>query len=829
MSFSSAKHQFTGAKLIGKEKILAEKADNILADDCKNELPVFKTSVRSLVSFSIKDDALWSFSSYRLAYEGTKAHSLLQAKNREDENYSSEVYLTHSFETADCILEVSGRADGIWRYNDRVIIQEIKTSAIPLSEIGENFSDAHWAQAKCYAYILALSEDLDKVTVRLTYYESSRDEEKSFDRVFTREKLRRFFRTLLHPYINWCLSQKKWKDTRNLSIKALEFPYPTYRKGQKLLAYNVYKCIEDRKRLFVQSPTGTGKTMGVLYPSIKALGEGKLDRLFYATAKTTTRSIAENAYKILAEQGLRLKVLTLTAKEKMCLNDIKNCSPDKCPFILGYVSRSRKIIKNLLKKHDLFSRDIISSAGLRNGICPFELSLDLALSCDLIICDYNYIFDPRVYLRRFFEQKGREEYLIMADEAHNLFDRAREMYSSELNVKTLMEISKMIKKDLPHINSRIRKLKKAITAFEKQSGELAREAGGVLFETLTDAPMCLKPAIESLITETEDWIISEREEKPYSDKLITFLFDLLHFKNVLELYNDQYRTLITGSKAKFSIRLLCLDPSPMLNRNMSAARASILFSATLSPLWYFKNILGGRDEDITLKLPSPFPRENLLVFNEDTIETRFRHRSQYIEATAKAIYEWAISHKGNVMVFFPSYKYMLDVIEKFRELGDGFDILCQDREMDEPAREAFLRKFDNYGDTNRIAFCVMGGIFGEGIDLTGDRLTGVIIVGVGLPQISPELETMRDYYHEKCGAGFTYAYTYPGLNKVLQASGRLIRSVTDRGTLLLIDSRFATPEYTGLLPQEWLPMPRTSQGLGLKEYAERFWMQKDSS
>ncbi len=802
---------------------MTRKAKDIPTEPNNSELPIFKTSVRSLVAFSVKDDALWSFSSYKLAHEGTLAHSQLQAINRDGGNYTSEVYLTHSFETSDCILEVSGRADGIWKYDNRVIVQEIKTSATPLSEIGENFSEAHWAQCKCYAYILALSEDISEITVRLTYYDMEKNEEKSFDRTFSKVKLHRFFKTLLHPFISWSLSQRKWKHLRNFSINTLNFPYPSYRKGQKLLAFNTYKCIEDRKRLFAQAPTGIGKTMGVLYPAIKALGEGKLDRLFYATAKTTTRGIAENAYKLMAEQGLRLKVLTLTAKDKLCLNEVKNCSPDKCPFIMGYISRSRKIIKELLKKHDFFPREVISSAGLRNTICPFELSLDLALSCDLIICDYNYIFDPRVYLRRFFEQKGREEYLIMVDEAHNLFDRAREMYSSELRVKELSDLSKEIKKDLPHINNEIKKMKKAISAFEKQIGELYLESGGSKYNTFIDAPMCLKSPLESFITETENWIISERDEKPYNDKLVTFFFDILHFKNILELYSEQYRTLTTGTKTGFNIKLLCLDPSHMLNKNMSAARTTVLFSATLSPLWYFKNILGGRQEDVTLKLPSPFPRENLLVFNEDKIETRFRHRAQFMEATAKAIYEWSVSHKGNVMVFFPSYKYLFDVLEKFKCLGDGFDILCQDREMDEPSRDAFLKKFDGYGDAYRIAFCVMGGVFGEGIDLTGNKLTGVIIVGVGLPQVSPELEIIREYYQQKNGAGFTYAYTYPGLNKVLQASGRLIRAETDRGALLLIDSRFATTEYIDLLPQEWHPIPRTSQGMDMKEYINRFW------
>jgi DNA excision repair protein ERCC-2 len=789
----------------------------------QNEPLRFKISVRNLIAFSVKEDALWSFSSYRLANEGSLAHAQLQAINRANGNYASEVFLSHSFEAMGCILELSGRADGIWKIGDKIIIQEIKTTATPLSEIHENFSEAHWAQGKCYAYLLSVIENIDEVTVRLTYYERDKNEEKSFDRTFTRDKLHRLFKTLIHPYLAWALSQERWKETRNQSIKGIVFPYPSFRKGQKLLAYNVYKCIDDCKRLFVQAPTGIGKTMGVLYPSIKALGEGKLDRLFYATAKTTTRGIAETAYNMLAEQGLRLKVLTLTAKEKVCLNDEKNCSPDKCPFLLGYMSRSRKIVKELLKTNDFFPREVITQAGLRHGICPFELSLDLALSCDLIICDYNYIFDPRVYLRRFFDQKSRENFLIMIDEAHNLFDRARGMYSAELNVRELLDISKEIKKDLPLINAEIKKLRKALSALEKQTGELLFQAGGVKYNFSKEAPLSLKAPIVEFITTTESWISGERDEKPYTDKLIKLFFELLHFKNILEIYSEKYRMLITGKKTGFTIKLICLDPRAMLARNMSAAISTVLFSATLSPLWYFKSILGGREEDITLSLPSPFPRENLLVFNEDCIETRFRHREQYHEATAHAIYAWSSSHKGNIIVFFPSYKYLLDVLNIFKTLAPDFEILCQDREMDELSREAFLKKFDDFGDTHRIAFCVMGGIFGEGIDLTGNKLTGVIIVGVGLPQVSPELEIMRDYYNNEASSGFSYVYTYPGINKVLQAAGRLIRSESDYGALLLIDSRFSSSEYLSLLPEEWRPIPRTSQGIITGEFVRKFW------
>jgi DNA excision repair protein ERCC-2 len=794
------------------------------SDANNSQIPFFKVSVRNLVAFTLKDDEVWSFSSYVLAMEGSRAHSMIQNRNKESANFRSEVCLSHIFETDKCKLEVSGRADGIWEYDDKVIVQEIKTTTHPLSEINENFSEVHWAQAKCYAYILALSKRYKKVFVKLTYYNKADNREKSFERAFSLDRLQKFFRTLLHPYINWLLSIEKWKETRNLTIRNLKFPFPSFRKGQKLLVYNTYKCIEDKKRLFVQAPTGIGKTMGVLFPAIKALGEGKLDRLFYATAKTTTQGIAQNALEILESQGMRLKVLTLTAKDKLCLNTVKNCHPEKCRFILGYKQHSKRIVKRLINKHDFFSREIISQAGQKYGICPFELSLDLALSCDIIICDYNYIFDPRVNLRRFFQQKGREEYLIMVDEAHNLFDRARNMYSAEICVKELSGLLKHTKKDLPEISKTVRSLKKALSSLEKEMPKPST-AGGIEYNVSWSPPSALLKPLENFIIKVQDYLLEEHEEKNYDDELATLFFDLLHFKNILELFSPIYRTLMTGKKSDFKVSLLCMDPSGMLNRYMSMARSAVLFSATLSPLWYFKDILGGRTKDVTLSLSSPFPRENLLVYNHDKIETRYSLRNLYFETTAQSIYRWIMAHKGkgNFMVFFPSYQYLTDVLEYFSRYNEKYEIICQSPDMDETSRDAFLSKFETYGDVTRIAFCVMGGVFAEGIDLVGERLTGVIIVGVGLPKVSPELELMRAYYQEKSRSGFAFAYMYPGLNKVLQAAGRLIRTEKDKGSLLLIDSRFALPDYRKLLPLEWQPIFRASQGFQIEKAVEEFW------
>ena len=796
------------------------------ADGTEQEKPstVFKVSVRNLVSFSIPEDTTWSFTTYSQLHEGSHAHTEIQNRHKAEGTYQSEVYLTYLYHSQKYMVEISGRADGIWELEDGTIIHEIKTTSTQLSEIHEDFSEAHWAQGKCYAFIHASNKNLSSITVRLTYFHRPSGKEKSFDRTFTIDRLEKFISGLIHPFAAWALSQAKWREMRDLSIKALEFPFPAYREGQRLLAYNTFRCIQDGKRLFAQAPTGTGKTMGVLYPAIKTLAEGTIERIFYLTAKNTTRAVAENAYRLLTLQGLRLRVLTLTAKDKICPHLIRDCNPDKCLYIQGYAHRSKKAVKELIKKTDAYNMENITETAMKHNLCPFELSLDLALQCDLIICDYNYVFDPRVSLRRFFQQKTREDCLILVDEAHNLFDRAREMYSASISKKEILEMSRLIKQDLPAVYKALRSISRVLASIEKKTAADRIEAGGTSYYVSSDFPESLTDPVTCFIDETEHWMLTRGdEEEDYTDGLITLFFDLLHFKNISELYSPEYRTLITGDGSRLKLTLLCLDPGIMLGKVMDTARSSILFSATLSPLSYFRDILGGRKEDATLKLPSPFPRENLLVVIEDCVETRFRYRQKYMERTAHAIYQWVKNHIGNYMVFFPSYKYMTDVLEVFTNLEGDFKILCQEKDMDESSRNSFLGEFENFGDITRIGFCVMGGIFGEGIDLSGDRLTGVVIVGVGLPQVCPEQEIMRSYYQDKMGNGFSYAYTYPGINRVLQASGRLIRSETDRGALLLIDSRFGQTDYLQLLPDEWHPVPRTSSGMDLEAGTRQFW------
>lgn len=785
-------------------------------------IPPIQLSVRALVAFSVPDDAAWSFVSYSMLREGTQAHAIVRKKFEEMGGYQGEVPLSQTMEVSGRTVELSGRADGIIMNETSITIHEVKSTSVPLETLHEQYSPAHWAQLQCYAYLYALEHKREMIQAKLTYYHRATGEMRHFDRVFGQEALSKFVRTLLYPYIRWAIAQHQWKLIRDESIKTLSLPYPDYRKGQKLLAYNVYRTIEDGKRLFAQAPTGTGKTMAVLFPAIKSLAEGKLDRIFYITAKSTTKSIAENACQLLKANQLRLKVLTITAKEKLCLMPVKNCDPDKCPYAEGITIRMPKVVKTLLAKHDTFTRELLEEAGMTHRVCPFELSLDLALGCDLIIADYNYVFDPRTYLKRFFQQKTRENYAILVDEAHNLKDRAQEMYSAGIAKAPLMDLKKTLGKSLPTVSKCLGNIIKTLTTLEKSMMAQTEESGGTQYHASDKAPLELLSPLSQFVLATEPHINIEDDAPVWQDTLVTVFFELLHVRNVLELYEQEYRTLATGRGKGFFIRLICMDPSVMLSKRMDQARTSILFSATLSPLTYYRKLLGGAESDPTLRLPSPFPRENLCVMVADALETRYRLRDQHLPGVARALETFIQLEPGNVMVFFPSYAYMQKVLSEMHTPDETVEHLIQDRVMTEPMRDEYLSQFDIHGDKTRVGFCVLGGVFGEGIDLVGDKLTRVAIVGVGLPQVCPEVELSRRYYDMRFGEGFDYAFVYPGINRVLQAAGRLIRTDEDRGCLFLIDARFASDDYQALLPPEWQPIPMVQSDQDIQSVFEHW-------
>lgn len=771
-----------------------------------------KVSVRNLVEFVLRSGDLdTSFMGSSRAVEGTRAHTKIQ--NSYGDEYNKEVTLKQSFQYEDFNITVEGRADGIFKENEKTVIDEIKTTTTALDSIDEDYNEMHWAQGKCYAYIYGKLNHLDDLDVNLTYYHLDTEEMKKFRRSFFIEELESFFYFLIDRYLKWIRLTLDWTNTRDDSIRKLNFPYDVYRKGQRELAVATYNTILDEKNLFVQAPTGIGKTISTLFPSIKSLGEGIGYKIFYLTAKTITRQVALDSIENMKSKGLRIKTIVLTAKEKICLNDEVNCDPNCCPYAKGHYDRVNEAIMEVLKNEDIITREVVEYYAKMYNVCPFELSLDLCIFADCIICDYNYVFDPMVSLKRFF-QEGREDFIFLVDEAHNLVDRARDMYSIEIYKKPFLEYKKHFKEREPGLSKAFGKINSFMLGTKKWYNDenyFIRKEG-------IDEIILL---IERLMKKLEPWLLENKEDEKYKEILDVY-FSLVGFVKIWDMYDEKFITYGEKVDEDIKLKLFCLDPSYLLSETLKKGRSAVFFSATLTPLEYFKEILGGAEEDYTMKIPSPFDEKNLSLFIAHHISTRYKDRGNSYLDIAKYIETVAEGKKGNYFVFFPSYVYMEKVYEIFKERNENINTIIQSSSMEESEKEDFLKEFQDDNKT-RVAFAVLGGIFSEGIDLTGDKLIGAIIVGVGLPQICLERNIIRNYFDEKNKLGYEYAYMYPGMNKVLQAAGRVIRTEKDKGVVLLIDDRFTTYKYKKLFPKEWMIYKKARNLENLKRRIEEFW------
>ncbi len=749
--------------------------------------------------------------------EGAKAHRILQKNNRKlYEEYQSEVVLsdTYHFNGLEYILE--GRADGIFRFEGRYTIDEIKTTLLPLSLIEEDHNIVHWAQAKCYAYIFAVQNDLPEIAVQLTYFNLETNESKNFVRILDIAVLKDFISELIEKYSLWASFSAEWKEERDLSIKALQFPFPAYRKGQRELAVAAYRTIVSRIKLFVQAPTGTGKTISVLFPAIKAMGEGKAAKLFYLTAKTITRQVAEEAFEKMRLSGLKMKTLTLTAKEKICFCEKPVCHPEYCTYAKGHYDRVNDAILDAIQEGDHFSRNEIERYAQKHRVCPFELSLDISLFADCIICDYNYVFDPRAYLRRFFAESSGD-YVFLIDEAHNLIDRSREMFSAQLSKVDFYKVKKEYKGRNKQLDKILNKINRLMIEMRKQCGEQ-----GYFID-----PEKNEDFIKEINKYTAICELMLKENRSLSEDLnfLQLYFDVLSFQTIVDFYDERYITLVEAQRNEVTFKLFCLDPSFLLAQALQRGSSAIMFSATLSPLEYFRAILGGGEEDKLLSLDSPFDKRNLCVITADNISTKYHDREHTKHQLTRLLGSF-VSHKtGNYIIYFPSYKYMHDVFQEFIIAFPDITAVEQESAMSEEQRENFLASFQENPEKTYVAFCVLGGIFSEGIDLKGSRLIGMVIVSVGLPQLSVRQNMIKDYFNRKNGMGYEYAYMYPGMNKVLQAAGRVIRCESDTGVVLLIDERYGHRNYLRLFPKHWPSCRRIKDGDSLEKTLESFWVE----
>ena len=749
--------------------------------------------------------------------KGSAAHRKIQ--KAAGENYKKEVSLKLEAIIDSTPVLLQGRADGIITTTDgKITIDEIKTTTLPL-DIIYNQHQQHLAQAKCYAHMYIKTHDNppESITVQLTYYQLESEETRQHSWDFTARELESFFADMLHKYGLWLRHERQWKITRDESITKTVFPFETYRKGQRELAVAVYRTISAEKKLYAQAPTGIGKTLSALFPSVKAMGEDGAEKIFYLTAKTVTRAVAEDAIRLMAQKGLRLKSITLRAKDKICQQAEATCNPEHCPNANGHYDRINDAVMDVLKNEDLITPDITVEYANKHKVCPHEYALDISLWCDVIIGDYNHVFDPVVYLRRFFGDEGGE-YVFLIDEAHNLADRVRDMYSAVLRKGAFSQVLKALRGRDP-ITSMLRKALKQINVYLTEVRESIKGSSHVnkeLDENLIEFVTAFSQA-------ASEWLMAKKNnpDELYGEVLDLY-FDVSHFIMIAELYDHHYTTIIEARNSDIIVNLFCLDPSSAIATGLERGKSSVLFSATLTPLGYYREILGGTAEDYTLSLPSPFDPNRLLTVTHSGISTKYTDRENSYQPIAQAIYTAASHKKGNYLVFFPSYEYMHKVYELFNETYN-LKTLQQQSDLSEDERIAFLARFDEDNPETLVGFAVLGGIFSEGIDLKGDRLIGVIIVSVGLPKLALRHDQIRDYFNHKNGQGYDYAYVFPGMNKVLQAAGRVIRTESDSGIVLLIDSRFAMAKYRRLFPKHWAGIRTVRSIAELDKQLLEFW------
>lgn len=768
-----------------------------------------KISVRNLIETVLRTgDIDDTYRSINRMLEGTLAHQKVQKSYGED--YKSEVSLKTQVDYQNFSLEIEGRADVIYRSREDLYIEEIKSSNLDLDRIEEDFNELHWAQVKFYAYIYSSQENLDEISLKLTYFQLESEETKSFYRTYSHKDLRDYFYSIIDRYVDWANLTFYWIDTRKRSIDQLGFPFKDYRQGQREMAVAVYRTIEEGKKIYIQAPTGIGKTMSTIFPALKTLSEGFSEKIFYLTAKTITRQSPLKAYEILRAEGLRLKTLVITSKEKICLNEEVKCNPRDCKYAKGHFDRVNGGIQDIFKEEDLFSREIILDYARKHNICPFEFSLDLANFSDLIICDYNYLFDPQVMLKRFFDS-NKTDYVFLVDEVHNLVDRARSMYSAQIIDRELVEVLDEFKEQGPIF----RALNKLINIMDSLWEKLKVETEYYQEDYLDE----LFNPLKRLLSQLDKYLVESKDSQGY-DQVLELYFNLLNYIRISDYYDEHFYTSFESNKDGHVIKLNCIDPSYLIRKSLNKGRASIMFSATLSPMDYYRDLLGGNGRDYHMILQSPFPRENLQVLIASNISTKYRHRQYSYLKIVEYIEAFVGARKGNYLIFFPSYNYMERVYDIFLERNRDIDSILQERNMTELEREEFLNEFNG---KNIVGFAVMGGIFSEGIDLVGDRLIGAVIVGVGMPMISFENNMIKDYYDQYFSSGFDYSYTYPGMNKVLQAAGRVIRREEDRGVILLIDTRYASYKYRDLFPKSWNNYSFIRTGSELNTLVTNFW------
>ncbi|MEO5302830.1 ATP-dependent DNA helicase [Enterococcus cecorum] len=771
-----------------------------------------KVSVRELVAFVHNEESIDNRKqSNHTALEGSKIHRKLQQSM--DENYQSEVSLKTVYQGKQFDIQLEGRCDGIWKKENQIIIDEIKTGEHTFEQLEDATLQLFMAQAKIYAYIYALQEKLEEVVVMVRYFCTQDEKIDEYQNQYSFDELNDYYQETMKEYEKWLIFLDKYRQNRQKKLQALQFPYNNYRKGQRELSVAVYRTLSQEKCLFMEAPTGTGKTLSTLFPALKAMGEYNQGRIFYLTAKTITRQVALDTMKLFEEQQSEIKTIEISAKEKICFMNECKCNPDYCPFAKNYYQKQKLAIWDLLNNGHFYSREQISEVAKKYECCPFELSLDLSLYSDVIVCDYNYLFDPQVYLKRFFELEETDSYFLV-DEGHNLISRAREMYSKALSLQLIKDFKKL----LPKHHRKHHKILQQFIEYCEESRKLLKDRDYLFQKELPDKLIDLGYRWSEYF---RDFLLELKDEIP--TWLQNLYFDLMSFLKISEYYDDHFSFLVELVNHELQFKIFCLDPAHFIKQKLDFGKGSVLFSATLSPVQYYQNLLVGHTDDLTFRQSSPFNQNQFQVLVADYLPMTYKYRSQVVDSLCELIKKATDIKAGNYFCFFPSFSYMEEVYQRYIQLYPEAEVLIQSRELKDVEKEAFLANFQAQNEQVVLGFCVLGGVFSEGIDLKKNRLIGSIIVSVGLPQISKEQEELKRYFDEKNQQGFYYIYQLPGFNKMMQAAGRVIRTEEDRGVILLIDQRFSRKDYMQLYPSHWSKGVVVHDLFSMLNQLKQFW------
>ena len=743
---------------------------------------IHQVSARALAEFALeKGDLFPGGAGWQRMKEGVRGHQALQALL--PFNWQPEAPVSRDIAIDGDVLRVHGRADAAFIGPDEVRVLEIKTTTRDPMRILKYDYPVHWAQAEIYAALFCMNVGAGTAEVRLTYARMD-GRTNTFSQDYEADELIRRLMAFAVPYMAWIRAVDTRREQSRATLDRLPFPYDGYREGQKDMALATYRAMKRHHSALIEAPTGIGKTAAALFGALRALGKGHVTAIFYLTARTTGRRAAEDALERMREDAISLRSVTITAKEKCCLLGKPDCMG--CPYALGYYDRRRAALKEALYIQRL-DAEAIRELALEHELCPFELSLDMSETADVVICDYNYAFDPRVRIRRYFE--GRSGAGLLVDEAHNLADRAREMLSAEIS------------------GARLKALRQKIASFEGTDSLMAQLMGELLKalrcpedaspEALAEPPEAIMKAVKAFVEPAAEMQSAEPDVRE-------FLFDAQWFMTVSKRFREEdYRAMLLPGEGLWTLRLWCYDPSRHLRRTLERVGGAALFSATLAPMSFYAAQLGADGAgDTALQLESPFPRENLKVLCLP-VSVSLRDRERTAHAVCQVIHAMAEAKTGNYIACFPSYAYMNLIYRHYRMLWPCDDVACQQSAMSEASRAAFIERFRPEPGRSLVGFIVLGGVFAEGVDLPGDRLSGAAIVSTGMPQLSFERETLRELMDDADDGGTDAAYTYPGLRRVLQAAGRVIRTERDRGVVILMDTRYRQEKYAELFPPHW--------------------------